>query len=802
MFTQTTFRDLTAASVAALVLTGGLSAATIIVPTGQPTIQDAIDAAANGDDIVVMPGVYNETIDFLGKSITVRSFSDADDTVITGEGLPGPVVTFANGETIAAKLIRFTITGAENTSSSGGGILVSNADPYILSCEITANKALGGAGAYVVGGSPLFIDCTFKGNTALDGANGGGMLHILSSAFVDSCTFVDNFAEQGGGLYVASPSNVSVVNGVLDGNGAIEGGAAYANGDTTFDNCTIVGHGNGALWSGIGLLTVNNSIVRNPSDEIVLDGGTALVQYSNVEGGYTGPGNIDADPRFLDAGMHPYRLQPGSPCIDAGSNLITPAGLVIDRASFPRFIDDLNITDTGAGGAPVIDMGAYEWQATVRYVRANATGANSGLSWDDAYLDLQDALADAEDGDATEIWVASGTYKPDGGTGDRNATFALVSNVSMYGGFSGAETLRENRDGALNPTTLGGAIGADGTDDNTFHVVSALDVDNARLDSFIVQRGNAAGGGSLGNNGGGVLVDNSELLITRCIIRLNESVASGSGLYVNGGSDVTVRRTRFNLNESDTAGAIYVNESDALFQSCFIHGNTSRIGAGGLYADDSNVQLDNCTLLANATTDTANGGATWSLNSTLSIRNSILWNNQPGANGTLGNQIGGASTGYDIRASIIQDYDGSVPAAFTFGDDPQFEDADGPDDVYGTIDDNVRLTANSPAIDSGDNAFAGPMQDFDGGDRKLDDVGMPDVGLGSGPIVDRGADEFDGASCLGDFNGDDTVDAGDLAVLLSQWGLCDGYCAADLDGDQTVGAGDLATLLSLWGGCP
>ena len=71
------------------------------------------------------------------------------------------------------------------------------------------------------------------------------------------------------------------------------------------------------------------------------------------------------------------------------------------------------------------------------YVDANATGANNGSSWADAYIYLQDGLAAATSGD--NIWVAQGAYKPDHGIGktpgDRTATFELKAGVSIYGGF-------------------------------------------------------------------------------------------------------------------------------------------------------------------------------------------------------------------------------------------------------------------------------------------------------------------------------------------------------------------------------
>ena len=70
----------------------------------------------------------------------------------------------------------------------------------------------------------------------------------------------------------------------------------------------------------------------------------------------------------------------------------------------------------------------------VVYVNQAATGANNGTNWADAYRELRVALSNAVGGD--QIWVASGTYKPTSGT-DRDATFRLVSGVTLYGGFAG-----------------------------------------------------------------------------------------------------------------------------------------------------------------------------------------------------------------------------------------------------------------------------------------------------------------------------------------------------------------------------
>ena len=126
-------------------------------------------------------------------------------------------------------------------------------------------------------------------------------------------------------------------------------------------------------------LTLSNSIVRdNIFDQVHLGPHVfATVSYSNVEGGWAGAGNIDADPLFFDPMNGDYRLQPGSPCIDAGDNTLFPTrGNFVDLLGLPRFVDDPMTPDTGIGdflplfhitshlprARPVVDMGAYEFQ--------------------------------------------------------------------------------------------------------------------------------------------------------------------------------------------------------------------------------------------------------------------------------------------------------------------------------------------------------------------------------------------------------------------------------------------------------
>ena len=125
------------------------------------------------------------------------------------------------------------------------------------------------------------------------------------------------------------------------------------------------------------------------------------VTYSDVQGGYGGTGNLNADPKFVAAAAGNYHLRVGSPCIDTGTTTGAPT-------------TDLDGTPRDA----TPDLGAYEFikaSGPVIYVSAAALGRDNGTSWTDAFMDLQDGLAAASSGQ--EIWVAAGDLQAHAGPG-------------------------------------------------------------------------------------------------------------------------------------------------------------------------------------------------------------------------------------------------------------------------------------------------------------------------------------------------------------------------------------------------
>ncbi|MBT4530630.1 MAG: hypothetical protein HOC27_05445 [Phycisphaerae bacterium] len=216
-------------------------------------IQGAINAASDGDEILVYPGTYtstgDEVVNTAGKAIWLHSSDGPEVTIISGENARRCML-ISSGESTSTLIEGFTLTNGNKTASSGGGLGCYSSSPTITNCVFTNNYAGWGGGAEI-NSDVLLTDCSFVNNTARH--DGGGMYINSGSPVLTNCSFIGNSTEQhyGGGVRT-SDSTPSFVGCTFENNHGDRWGGAVMNGGTsvsTFSNCTFSGNSCGD-WLG------------------------------------------------------------------------------------------------------------------------------------------------------------------------------------------------------------------------------------------------------------------------------------------------------------------------------------------------------------------------------------------------------------------------------------------------------------------------------------------------------------------------------------------------------------------------
>jgi hypothetical protein len=355
------------------IITGQFLGGGMFTDTGAPTV---IACTFVANIAFKGGGIYN-----LLSSPTIEGCTFVGNTTNNGQG--GAIRNFDHSDPL--------ITGCVfvgNTASAGASI--ANAEYSsctVLSCAFVDNHVGGGGGGIAALGWVEVRDCVFTGNNGL-----GVPAMVIEGGIVVNCLFADNVAESGGGAFGTGWAAL-LVNCAFERNtaGWYGGGAITAGGDDTLVNCTFsrnTGMPAGGVYGSAGTALINCTLSDNDGGGIIVDGyggvvlsncvvwgnspfqlsedpedpgGVFTVAHSDIQGGWPGPGNIDADPLFVQPGTDNLRLAFGSPCVDAGDD----AALPVDEADLDGDGNTSEPIPVDLDGNPrvqgtAVDMGAYE----------------------------------------------------------------------------------------------------------------------------------------------------------------------------------------------------------------------------------------------------------------------------------------------------------------------------------------------------------------------------------------------------------------------------------------------------------
>jgi hypothetical protein len=485
------------------------------------SIQTGIDNALPSDEIIVAPGLYNESIDLLGKRITLRSELGAGVTTIDASGIVAATVRLESGEGPYAVIEGFTITGGSGEPDLswrvGGGIFVQSSSPTIRNCVITANTADLGGGAGINGGSPTFESCVFEGNSAA--SSGGGLRSSSPSAIFDDCTFTGNTAGYwGGGAYFRGDELVTDCR--FEANTAEAGaGCALSIGGPTLTRCVLTD--NVAQGEGGGLF------IYLHGDNVLTD--CQIESNQAVEGG--------------GVYIEPWTFHEGSVAME-GCILIAN-------------------TATVGGGLAVREVDAV-------------------------------SLSDCQLSDNTAIIAGGAIHTVLSSPQVTGCTFT-GNGVEPAFGEGGALYISEESSPAVSACTFtGNTAGYGGAVYNFLMAAPAYD-------------GCAFVGNIAGTGGAACNFLTGDVSYTGCTFALNTAGLDGGAMWNRLCAPVLSQCTIAD-NTAENGGGIYNLTVSLTLHDVTFDGNWANLWAGGLYGEDTVVDLAGCTFQSNVAQHQAGGG--------------------------------------------------------------------------------------------------------------------------------------------------------------------------------------------------
>jgi len=551
---------------------------TIQVPLDQPTIQAGIDAASDGDTVLVASGTYVENISFSGKAITVLG-GGADLTVIDGSYL-GTVALFNNGERRDSVLDGFTLQNGiglmVGSYTYGGGISVRYASPTIQNCTIQLNAASWGGGLHVYNSSAAIANCLITNNSTSN--DGGGICFSEgSTSIITGCTVNNNSGGWGGGIYVYKCST-EIVDSFIEGNSAdLGGGLCFQEvSEATVQGGTISGNfssnkGGGILCYGASPTITNCTISGNSADN---------------EGG-----GIHCD-------------QQSAPNISYNT-ISANIGNGIYLTVSPATITNNTISDNQGGSGCGIYCHRSDAIISDNIITGNAgNGSGGGIRLDQGSPTVSDNI------------IANNYAGSIGG----GITFDAVSPSFINNTISGNTT-----DGS------GGGIYID----NSFSLTIAnctVENNTANLfgggmysdcSTFTVT------GGSFDNNtasvaGGGIHSSYSpDSVIEDCLITNN----IGNGITNSGDQQLTIRNSEISYNSHDFAAGGINTVGPTRMENCLVVGNYGFMNGGGILVGNGLTEIINCTIVENISDNRGGGIFVAGEDTEVIIYNSIFWQN-------------------------------------------------------------------------------------------------------------------------------------------------------------------------------
>ncbi len=756
----------------------------IHVPGDQPTIQAGIDAASNGDEVVVADGIYtgpgNRNLDFGGKLITVRSANGPDNCTIDCQDA-GRAFTFHSGETAQAWVQGFTITeGLVLAPEFGGAIRCENSGPTIADCVFVHNLAyvedyepvaLGGA-LYCHNSSPTILNCIFHENaSAGDMKNSGGgaiCATMQSDLSISGCSFTENGAAWGGGVVLEQGSSGTLIDCAFSGNIAYWGGGGgvrIGGGSLTIIDCVFsqnYGYGGGLSSSSStvyaeGCLFTDNSAggARLSNSDPIFVNCRFMGNQARYGGGMTNWGSNTVLVNCLFSGNH----------AQYGSSPNVHGGAMYNVVSVPSLI---NCTLSGNTAGLGLAGGMYNVNSIPKLTNCILWG-NSDSSGT---------------GESAQLYLANGWAEL-----DYSCVQGLTDDLGGIGNI-GVDPLFVDPDGPDDEV---------GTQDDDTHLQADSPAVNAGEPCLVPDEAPTD-------------IDGEER-IQHCRVDMGADESPYFAMLDCNGNGV--------LDACDAAeGSGSDCNCNSVLDECEIED-----------ADcNNNGVLDECDI-ADGTSDDCNGNGSPDA-CDLAEQSSPDCNNNAAPDECDVVQL------FVDQSEPLSPFGDSVPLFHTIPspplavDDVTFSfavvaDLEAPDEYVLVVINSVFVgqvfqtgavyCSNTPntaqlvvSADVYNDAVAG-------GDAAI--MMFPSAGVDAdacfrepyitvaieypfpSPADTDGSGIPDECEAIGDLDGDGQVGAADLALLLGNWGPCEDCttCPADLDGDCTVGPEDLAILLGNWG---